>query len=49
MAVRYGNLIGIPLCIVLFGAARLMRRRRLTRQPYRPLAAVATRTAGAGA
>ena len=39
VAVRYGNLIGIPLCIVLFGAARLMRRRRLTRQPYRPLAA----------
>jgi len=38
VAVRYGNLIGIPLCIVLFGATRLMRRRRLTRQAYRPLA-----------
>ncbi len=38
VAVRYGNLIGIPLCIVLFGAARLMRRRRITRQAYRPLA-----------
>ncbi len=38
VAVRYGNLIGIPLCIVLFGTTRLMRRRRLTRQPYRPLA-----------
>lgn len=38
VAVRYGNLIGIPLAIVLFGAGRLMRRRRLTRQPYRPLA-----------
>jgi ABC-type uncharacterized transport system involved in gliding motility auxiliary subunit len=46
VAVRYGNLIGIPLCIVLFGAARLMRRRRLTRQAYRPLAAGA---AGAAA
>ncbi len=38
VAVRYGNLIGVPLCIVLFGAARLMRRRRITRQVYRPLA-----------
>jgi ABC-2 type transport system permease protein len=38
VAVRYGNLIGIPLGIVLFGATRLMRRRRLTRQAYRPLA-----------
>ncbi len=38
VAVRYGNLIGVPLCIVLFGASRLMRRRRLTRQAYRPLA-----------
>jgi ABC-type uncharacterized transport system involved in gliding motility auxiliary subunit len=41
VAVRYGNLIGIPLCIVLFGTARLMRRRRLTRQPYQPLARAA--------
>jgi ABC-type uncharacterized transport system involved in gliding motility auxiliary subunit/ABC-type transport system involved in multi-copper enzyme maturation permease subunit len=46
VAVRYGNLIGIPLFIVLFGAARLMRRRRLTSQQYRPLAA---RVAGAAA
>lgn len=46
VAVRYGNLIGIPLAIVLFGASRLLRRRRLTRQPYRPLAAGA---AGAAA
>lgn len=41
VAVRYGNLIGIPLAIVLFGASRLMRRRRLTRQAYRPLAGAA--------
>ena len=37
IAVRYANLIGIPLCIALFGLARLMRRRRITRQSYRPL------------
>lgn len=41
VAVRYGNLIGIPFAIVLFGAGRLMRRRRLTRQAYRPLAGAA--------
>lgn len=41
VAVRYGNLIGIPLAIVLFGTARLMRRRRITRQPYTPLAGAA--------
>lgn len=39
LAARYGNLIGVPLLIILFGAWRLARRRRLTRQPYRPLAA----------
>lgn len=38
LAARYGNLIGVPLLIVLYGAWRLVRRRRLTRQPYRPLA-----------
>jgi len=38
VAVRYGNLIGIPLFIVLFGATRLMRRSRIKRQVYRPLA-----------
>ena len=38
LAARYGNLIGVPLLIVLYGAWRLVRRRRQTRQPYRPLA-----------
>ncbi len=33
-AVRYINLIGVPLAFVLFGAFRLMRRRRLTRRTY---------------
>jgi ABC-type uncharacterized transport system involved in gliding motility auxiliary subunit/ABC-type transport system involved in multi-copper enzyme maturation permease subunit len=36
--VKYGNLIGIPVLLALGGAARLWRRRRLTRQVYRPLA-----------
>jgi ABC-type uncharacterized transport system involved in gliding motility auxiliary subunit/ABC-type transport system involved in multi-copper enzyme maturation permease subunit len=38
LAVRYANLIGVPLLIIVFGALRLVRRRRLTRRPYRPLA-----------
>jgi gliding motility-associatede transport system auxiliary component len=38
LAVRYANLIGVPLLIILFGALRLVRRRRMTRRPYRPLA-----------
>lgn len=38
LAARYGNLIGVPLLVALAGAWRLVRRRRLTRQPYRPLA-----------
>ena len=33
-AVKYLNLIGVPLAFVLFGAARLLRRRRLTRREY---------------
>jgi len=37
-AVRYGNIIGVPLVVALFGALRLARRRARTRQPYRPLA-----------
>jgi ABC-type uncharacterized transport system involved in gliding motility auxiliary subunit len=38
-AVRYGNVLGIPLLLIAAGAARLWRRRRLTRQVYRGLAA----------
>jgi ABC-type uncharacterized transport system involved in gliding motility auxiliary subunit len=33
-AVKYGNLIGIPLLLVAAGGVRLWRRRRLTRQTY---------------
>jgi ABC-type uncharacterized transport system involved in gliding motility auxiliary subunit len=37
--VKYFNLIGLPLLVALFGAARIIRRRRRTREPYRPLVA----------
>ncbi len=40
-AVRYGNIIGVPVVVALFGALRLARRRARTRQPYRPLAQAA--------
>jgi len=33
-ALKYLNLIGVPLAFVLFGAVRLVRRRRLTRREY---------------
>ena len=33
-AVKYINLIGVPLLFVLFGVIRLLRRRRLTRKEY---------------
>ncbi len=36
--VKYFNLIGLPVLIVAWGAVRLVRRRRLALQPYRPLA-----------
>ncbi|HWZ29051.1 MAG TPA: Gldg family protein [Gemmatimonadales bacterium] len=39
--VKYGNIVGVPLLVALFGALRLARRRARTRQPYRPLAASA--------
>ncbi|MCZ6753759.1 MAG: hypothetical protein O7E49_00485, partial [Gemmatimonadetes bacterium] len=32
--VQYGNLIGVPLLLILFGAFRLWRRKRLTRRSY---------------
>jgi ABC-2 type transport system permease protein len=36
--VKYFNLIGLPLLIAAYGVLRLVRRRRLAAQPYRPLA-----------
>ncbi len=35
--VKYANLIGLPLAVALAGLIRLIRRRRRTREPYRPL------------
>jgi ABC-type uncharacterized transport system involved in gliding motility auxiliary subunit/ABC-type transport system involved in multi-copper enzyme maturation permease subunit len=35
-AVKYGNVIGIPILVIALGAVRLWRRRRLTREVYRP-------------
>ncbi|MBA3553172.1 MAG: Gldg family protein [Gemmatimonadales bacterium] len=35
--VKYANLVGVPLAVALFGLVRLIRRRRRTREPYRPL------------
>src|SRR5437870_8011373 len=37
-AVKYGNVIGVPVLLVLAGVLRLWRRRQLTRRTYRPLA-----------
>jgi ABC-type uncharacterized transport system involved in gliding motility auxiliary subunit len=36
-AVKYANVVGIPLLVALAGLLRLTRRRRKTREPYRPL------------
>jgi ABC-type uncharacterized transport system involved in gliding motility auxiliary subunit len=36
-AVKYANVFGVPLAVALFGLVRLLRRRRRTREPYRPL------------
>lgn len=44
-AVKYGNLIGVPLLFVLVGAWRLVRRRRLQSMTYEP----AGRAGGSGA
>lgn len=44
-AVKYGNLIGVPLLLVALGIVRLWRRRETTRRVYRPLASAATGTA----
>jgi len=35
-AVKYGNVIGIPLLLIVMGGMRMWRRRRLTHQVYRP-------------
>ncbi|HEU5039931.1 MAG TPA: Gldg family protein, partial [Gemmatimonadales bacterium] len=35
--VKYANLIGLPVLVAIAGLARLLRRRRRTREPYRPL------------
>jgi ABC-type uncharacterized transport system involved in gliding motility auxiliary subunit len=35
--VKYANLIGLPLAVAIAGLIRLIRRRRRTREPYRPL------------
>jgi ABC-type uncharacterized transport system involved in gliding motility auxiliary subunit len=43
--VKYANLIGIPLLVALGGMFRLIRRRRKTREPYRPLAPAHARAA----
>ena len=41
-AVKYGNLIGVPLLLVALGIVRLWHRRETTRRVYRPLASAAT-------
>ncbi len=37
-AVKYSNLVGLPLLVAVGGLVRLIRRRRKTRETYRPLA-----------
>jgi ABC-type uncharacterized transport system involved in gliding motility auxiliary subunit len=44
--VKYLNLILVPLLVGLTGLLALIRRRRRTRQPYRPLVAAAGERAG---
>jgi len=36
--VKYGNLIGVPVLLIVAGVLRLLQRRQTTRRPYRPLA-----------
>jgi ABC-2 type transport system permease protein len=38
-AAKYGNLIGVPVLIVAFGAVRLVRRRQLAGRSFGPVAA----------
>lgn len=35
--VKYGNIIGVPVLLIVFGSLRLLRRRQITRHVYRPL------------
>jgi gliding motility-associatede transport system auxiliary component len=39
---KHGNVIGVPVLLILAGSLRLWRRRRITRQTYRPLATAPT-------
>jgi ABC-type uncharacterized transport system involved in gliding motility auxiliary subunit len=41
-AVKYGNVIGVPVLLMLAGILRLWRRRQTTRRTYQPLAAGST-------
>jgi ABC-type uncharacterized transport system involved in gliding motility auxiliary subunit len=34
--VKYVNVIGVPALVALYGLVRLLRRRRKTRESYRP-------------
>jgi ABC-type uncharacterized transport system involved in gliding motility auxiliary subunit/ABC-type transport system involved in multi-copper enzyme maturation permease subunit len=43
--VKYANVVGMPLLVALLGLIRLARRRRKTREPYRPLLPVQGRAA----
>jgi len=41
-AVKYANVMGVPVLLVLAGVLRLWRRRQTTRRTYRPLPATGT-------
>jgi ABC-type uncharacterized transport system involved in gliding motility auxiliary subunit len=41
--VKYANVIGLPLLVALWGLVHLIRRRRRTREAYRPLVPAAER------
>jgi hypothetical protein len=38
-AVKYGNLVGVPIVVVLLALGRLLNRRKLTRAEFRREAA----------
>ncbi|HZH81243.1 MAG TPA: hypothetical protein VFD68_08050, partial [Gemmatimonadales bacterium] len=40
-AVKFGNVIGVPLLLIGLGIIRLWRRREITRRVYQPLASSA--------
>jgi len=35
--VRWGNVFGVPLALILYAVLRLLKRRQKSRQSYRPL------------